>query len=90
MGTRDEYTQLLERAGLRLAEFQDLSSRVRKTWQISAGRALGFLLTSRDAWRFLLKRESSNSVFLMTVFRILVAYQTGAMRYGLFVMEKAV
>ena len=90
MGTRDEYTQLLEGVGLRLAEFQDISLRVRKTWRITARRALGLLLTDRDARRFLLKRESSNSVFFTTVFRILVAYQTGAMRYGLFVMEKAV
>lgn len=30
-GSRDEYTQLLESAGLHLVEFQDLSQRVRKT-----------------------------------------------------------
>lgn len=89
MGTRDEYTNLLEHAGLRVVEFQDLSLRVRKTWRICARRAFGLLLTSRDAWRFLFRRESSNSIFLITVFRILAAYHTGAMRYGLFVVDKA-
>ncbi|MBL7038159.1 MAG: class I SAM-dependent methyltransferase [Pirellulaceae bacterium] len=89
MGTEREYVQLLQDVGLHLVEFQDLSLSVRKTWRICARRVLALLLTSRDAWRFLLKRQSADSIFLVTVWRILMAYRTGAMRYGLFVMEKS-
>ena len=88
MGTEREYARILQTAGLHLIEFQDLSKSVRKTWRICARRVLVLLLTSKDAWRFLLQRQSADSVFLVTVWRILMAYQTGAMRYGLFVMEK--
>jgi tocopherol O-methyltransferase len=88
MGTRSEYEELMERVGLRLVDYEDLSSRVSRTWQICARRACGRLLTSLDAWRFLLSPHSRNRVFLLTVWRIMAAYRTGAMRYGLFVIEK--
>lgn len=89
MGTRSEYEGLMDRVGLRLVEFQDLSRRVSRTWGICARRACGRLLTSLEPWRFLLSPRSRNRVFLLTVWRIMSAYRSGAMRYGLFVMEKA-
>jgi tocopherol O-methyltransferase len=39
----------------------------------------------RPEWRrFLLDGKSDNRVFALTMFRIWVAYVTGAMRYGMF------
>jgi tocopherol O-methyltransferase len=88
MGNRVECAQLLEGEGLRLLEFQDLTRNVRKTWRICAQRALGLLVTSRDARRFLFDRRNSNAVFFLSVFRILAAYRMGAMQYGLLVMDR--
>ena len=88
MGTELEYTALIERAGLRLVEYDDLSDKVSKTWSVITRRVLWALLTSPKVWRFLLLRESSHSIFMLTVARLVAAFRTGAMRYGFFIMEK--
>lgn len=88
MGTRGDYFEMINEAGLCLSSFQDLSPRVRKTWSICARRAGIFVLTSPEAWRFLLGKRRKNGIFLATIPRILLAYRTGAMRYGLFVLRK--
>ena len=87
MGTRTDYAALIQAAGLRLERFEDLSQRVMKTWQICQRRVLRTLLTSPSMWWFLIRRKSSHAIFLLTVRRIQRAYLTGAMRYGIFVLE---
>ncbi len=88
MGNRDEYQELATQAGLHVAQFEDLSSQVRKTWQICSRRVLTHVATRPDAWWFVVRRRSSSWVFLFSVWRIRMAYRTRAMRYGLFVLDK--
>ncbi len=88
MGTESDYAEMIESAGLELVRFDDLSRQVRKTWRICARRVLWGLCTRPSYWRFLWLRKSTHSVFLFSVYRILAAYYLGAMRYGLFVLEK--
>lgn len=83
MGSEEDYRGLLDGAGFVEVSFIDLSAQVRKTWPIILGRMLRVLLRDVSAWRFLLKGPE-NRVFARTVLRIWLAYNVGAMRYGLF------
>jgi tocopherol O-methyltransferase len=88
MGDRGEYAAMIEAAGLHFLAYRDLSSQVAKTWTICLRRVLAKLAVSRRHRRYLWDRPSENWVFLVTLFRIRLAYAVGAMRYGLFVMRK--
>ena len=88
MGKRSEYEELAREAGLQPVGFQDLTQQVRKTWRICSRRVFTHMMTRPDAWWYVIKRKSSSWVFLFSVWRIRMAYRTGAMRYGLFVLEK--
>ncbi len=88
LATRGDVLEIIAAAGLVPLRVEDISRQVRRTWSICARRLWWNLSTRPAYWRFLLQRKSSHSVFLLSVYRILVAYYVGAMRYGLFVMEK--
>lgn len=88
MGSESEYAQLIEAARLRLVRFEDLSQQVMRTWDVCIRRVTHTLLTSPRAWWFLLSRKTSHAVFLRTIWRLKRAYRCGAMRYGLFVVER--
>lgn len=88
LGSRAEYADLIDAARLRLVSYRDLTRQVEKTWTICLKRVLGRLAVSRRHRRYLWERPSANWVFFMTLFRIRAAYAAGAMRYGLFVIEK--
>ncbi len=88
MGRAAEYQQMAEQAGLTVVEFAEWGPQVRKTWQICTRRVLIHLATRPDAWWYLIRRQSSSWVFLFSVWRIRLAYRTGAMGYGRFVLEK--
>ena len=88
MGTQIEYQALAEGAGFRVLGVQDLSARVRRTWTICAGRVARKLAT-RAAYRgFLLSSVARNRVFALTIARLILAYRTGAMRYGVITLAK--
>jgi tocopherol O-methyltransferase len=89
MCTEREYIELADAAGFRLLSAEDLSARVRRTWLICAQRLAGKLLTDRAYRAALVDRANSNRIFALTLLRILVAYWTGSMRYGLLVWERA-
>jgi tocopherol O-methyltransferase len=88
MGSADEYRQMIADAGLKLLRYEELGRHVRKTWWICARRLLGRLFTSTKYMKALFDSKQGNRVFALTLFRILLAYHTKAMQYGLFVMEK--
>jgi tocopherol O-methyltransferase len=88
MGDAGDYRQLAEAAGLNVLSCEDLTRQVRRTWRICLGRVAHYLTCTRDGWRFLLGAKSRHAVFAVTVARILAAYYSGAMKYGLFVLEK--
>jgi tocopherol O-methyltransferase len=88
MGSADEYKQMIAQAGLELEQFMEFRKQVRKTWWICARRLLGKLCTSPRYMRALFDSKNGNRIFAVTLFRILTAYYTGAMQYGMFVMRK--
>ena len=83
--TAPELKNLLMAAGFAEVLVEDLSVQVRKTWSIVIRRMLLRLLTRRRYWQLLFNASASDRVFALTACRILAAYQTGAMRYAVFV-----
>lgn len=84
MASAAEYTTMLERAGFRGPNFSDLTRRVKRTWTVCALRLARRYLADSALRRRLLDPGFSDRVFAKAVFRIRLAYETGAMRYGLF------
>jgi tocopherol O-methyltransferase len=84
MATETELRVLMEAAGFGVERFEDLSACVQRTWLICIGRTLKEMCRRPEWRRFLLDGKSDNRVFALTMFRIWVAYVTGAMRYGMF------
>jgi tocopherol O-methyltransferase len=88
MGDEHDYRTLARRSGFSVAEVQDLSVQVRRTWSICLRRLLGKLCTERAYLAYLFDRRAGNRVFLLTLLRLLLAYRTGSMRYCLLVLRK--
>jgi tocopherol O-methyltransferase len=89
MGTRGEYEGWAAAAGLRLTDYQDVSRQVRRTWTIVTRRVLGKLFTTRRYRRLVLSRSTRNRQFALSLPRLILAYRTGAMRYGIFTFERS-
>lgn len=81
MGTEAEYRALLAAAGLEVSSVDDLSDRVKRTWSRCAGALAHRLLRSTEYRRFLFSPSSRNRIFAVTLLRIWLAYEVGAMRY---------
>lgn len=88
MATPEEYIQMIANTGLELDTFEDISRFVRRTWWICSRRVIWKLMTRYKYLRALLDRNKSNRVFALTLLRILAAYHTGAMQYGIFRLHK--
>lgn len=87
MGTREEYEAMARAAGFTVTGYEDVSRRVARTWTICARRLLKALAMDRDARRLALRGR--HRVFAVTVPRLIQAYRTGAMRYGIFTLAAA-
>lgn len=88
MGSEIEYGALLADAGFANVRVEDLSSAVKRTWPTCVRGVGARLLRDARYRRFLFDRASRNRVFALTLLRIWAAYETGAMRYLLFVAHK--
>lgn len=86
MGSREDYERMAANAGFRQTGYRDISRQVRRTWSICLARLLPFLLTD-GAGRKLLGRGTKSRDFLLSLPRLIVAFRTGAMRYGIFRWE---
>lgn len=87
MGTREDYEAMATAAGFTVTGYEDVSSRVARTWLICAGRLVKAFLTDRETRR--LAFHARNRVFALSIPRLILAYRTGAMRYGIFTLSKA-
>ena len=87
MGTREEYEAMATAAGFTIAGYEDVSRRVARTWTICALRLLKALLVDSETRRFALRAR--NRIFVLSIPRLILAYRTGAMRYGIFTLSKA-
>ncbi|WP_048885102.1 class I SAM-dependent methyltransferase [Aurantiacibacter atlanticus] len=84
MGTREEYVDFAERAGFELLSFEDSSRQVRRTWDICLRRLMKRLATDSSYRKLVTSSETRNRSFALSLPRLMLAYRTGAMRYGLF------
>ncbi len=89
MGSQQAYEELALRAGFSFLSYSDLSAKVRRTWWICARRLARRIATDPYYWRLATSRRTRNRSFLLTIPRLMLAYRTGAMRYGVFVWTKA-
>jgi tocopherol O-methyltransferase len=89
MGSRSEYQAMAAEAGFSLLGYDDISRNVRRTWAICLRRTIGRFFTDRDLRRLILSQATRNRSFILSLPRLLWALRSGAMRYGVFVWEKA-
>lgn len=87
MGTREEYEAMAMAAGFTITGYEDVSRRVARTWTICARRLVKALLMDRGTRRLAL--GARNRIFVLSIPRLILAYRTGAMRYGIFTLSKA-
>lgn len=89
MGSRADYAVLAEAVGFRLARYDDISREVRRTWSICLRRLMAKLVTDPELRRLALSSATRSRDFIASLPRLILALRTGAMRYGVFVWEKA-
>ena len=82
-----EYRRLAEQAGFVTASFEDLSSRVARTWTLCLRRFSFAIIMDADLRRTV--RGARNRLFALSLPRLIIAYRTGAMRYGIFTFVNA-
>lgn len=83
LGSVSDYTQLMLQAGFKNISYEDLTVNVRKTWSICGWRMIREL-KNQEFRNFLFKQKPADRIFAKSVFRILFAYQTKSMVYGIF------
>lgn len=89
MGSRADYEALAADAGFALRDYEDASTRVRRTWTICLRRFTGSMVRDAELRRMALSNRTQNRNFILSLPRLILALRTGAMRYGIFVWEKA-
>jgi len=82
MGSRSHYLDLAAQAGFACEQHQDLSAQVARTWTICLRRLLRAMMTDPDTRSRVLRAR--NRLFALSLPRLILAYRTGAMRYGMF------
>lgn len=85
LATLAENRAWIEAAGLEIEQVEDWSRAVAPTWTIVARRVARGLVADGRYRRALVRGEG---VFAPTVPRLMLAYRTGAMRYGFVVARK--
>jgi tocopherol O-methyltransferase len=88
LGSEREYREMMERAGFEIRQIEDWSPRARRTWTLVARRFGRLLLRRPGILRHLLDPGFPERAFARAILRLVVAYRTGAFRYGLLVGEK--
>lgn len=88
LGDVDEYKSLLQEAGFSHFEFEDITENVKKTWSLCIGRCAKKILSDPKYLSFIIKDPGKNKKFLMSLFRIRLAYEIKSMNYGIFTAVK--
>jgi tocopherol O-methyltransferase len=84
LGSESDYRQLAAEAGFVVENFQDVTRQIARTWPMIVRVFLWNLLRKPSYVRFIVDPKSKNAVFALTIFRLWIAFRTGAMRYGVF------
>ncbi len=82
MGSRHDYRELAAAARFELVDYADVSRAVRRTWTLCLWRFARAMVTDRQLRS--LVTSARNRRFALSVPRLIAAYRTGAMRYGIF------
>ena len=82
LGNAAEYVDLLSNAGFSVAQVEDISGAVARTWTVCVWRGLRKLALDPRYRRFMLCGNARDRVFAITMLRLLAAYRIGAMRYA--------
>lgn len=90
MGSRSDYAAMAHEKGFISCGYEDISRQVRRTWSICARRFLGRLFTDPGYIRLVASARTRNRIFALSLPRLILAYRTGAMRYGVFTFVKPV
>jgi tocopherol O-methyltransferase len=88
LATAQEYIDAANEAGFGMADSEDLTDRVKRTWSVALRRFAGRFFQDKRYRSFLFDRSLTNRIFALTVLRIWLAYQVGAMRYRIFRFDK--
>ena len=88
LATAQEYIDAATQAGFCAADSQDLTDRVKQTWWVAVKRLFPRILRDKRYRAFLFDGSRRNRIFGITLVRIWLAYQTGAMRYRIFRFDK--
>jgi tocopherol O-methyltransferase len=88
MGAASDYERLAGESGFTVIRVQDITRQVSSTWPRIAWTFCCKLLARPRYLRFLLDPHAHNRIFALTIFRIWIAYLTGAMRYGVFTLGR--
>lgn len=83
MGSAADHDAWARGAGLVPIDSLEVGRRVKRTWPTCIVRGLKGLLTRADYRRFLTRGGTPNRAFALTLFRIWLAYELGAMGYGI-------
>ena len=75
-------------AGLEITALQRVGTHVRKTWRVIFWRLVKKVLTRRQYARFLISNLTGDRAFAFTVLRLLAAYHTRAIDYGIISARK--
>lgn len=82
MGDVGDYRTMAQEAGFESVDYRDLSEKVARTWTICLRRFLATMVVDRTIRRAVLRAR--NRRFALSLPRLIWAYRTGAMRYGIF------
>jgi len=82
MGSASDYRAMAADAGFACDAYQDVSARVARTWTICLRRFARAMVSDGAVRRLVL--GARNRDFAWSVPRLILAYRTGAMRYGIF------
>jgi len=82
LGRASDYRAMAEQAGFAEDDYRDISGSVARTWTICAGRFLRALLVDPAIRSRVI--HARNRRFALSLPRLILAYRTGAMRYGVF------
>jgi len=88
IGSKNEYLEMMEKAGFHEINFEDLTTSVEKTWSIIAYRLTKAILTDKSVRDLLRNQNIPDRIFALTIYRIWLAYKFKSLRYGLFTATK--
>ncbi len=88
LGSESDYRTLATTAGFTIERVQDVTQQIARTWPMIIRTFLLKLLHQPAYARFLFDRHAHNRIFALTAIRLWLAFRTGAMRYGVFTLQK--